>query len=121
MPFEKGQSGNPNGRPKAEDLVNPKSVRGSDLRDQEFKMILRKLKPLNRKAINRLHTILDDEGATEATKMKAIAFVLGMYKDLMNDVYGREKGSGVDAEVDEDELKPAPIVSFKVLEGTGTK
>lgn len=120
MPFVKGDENiNRNGRPKAEDLINPKSVRGSELKDQEFKMILRKLKPLNKKAINKLHDILDNQNASEAAKMKAIVFILGMYKDLMNDVYGKEKAE--DTEVEKDELNPAPLISFKVLDGkTGT-
>ena len=29
MAFVKGQSGNPHGRPQAEDLVNPKSLTGN--------------------------------------------------------------------------------------------
>lgn len=119
MPFVQGQSGNPQGRPKGEDLVSPKSVRGTQLKEEEFKKILRKLKPLNNKAITRLHQILDNEDATEATRMKAIIFVLGMYKDLMNDVYGKE--SAKDSDVDQDELEQAPVVSFKVINGGAAK
>lgn len=122
MPFVKNdpttgfKDGNVNrsGRPRAEDLVNPKSVRESEIREQEFKAILRKLKPLNKKALAKLHVILDDEKATEATKMKAIAFVLGMYKDLMNEVY-LKKEDEEDKEVDKDELNPAPVFSLRMI------
>ena len=42
MPFVKGKSGNIYGRPTADKLVNPKSVSGNELREQEFKQILRR-------------------------------------------------------------------------------
>lgn len=118
MPFEKGQSGNPAGRPTADRLVNPKSVSGPELREQEFKQILRRLKPLTKKAMLGLENILDAENTSEATRMKAIVFIMKEYEILINEVYKpvvSRNGSDEDDEVDKDELSPAPIVSFKVV------
>ena len=43
MPFEKGDERiNRNGRPQAKDLVNPKSLTGTEYREKEFKQILRR-------------------------------------------------------------------------------
>ena len=119
MPFEKGQSGNPNGRPTADRLVNPKSISGEELRDREFKQILRRLKPLTKKAMLRLEDLLDAKDTSEATRMKAIAFVLKEYENLMNEVYEPVySGKSQDDEVDKDEVETnRPIVSFKVLNG----
>jgi len=115
MPFPKGQSGNPDGRPTADRLVNPKSVSGVQLRDAEFKQILRRLKPLTKKAMLKLENLLDADSTSEATKMKAIAFILKEYEILMNEVYKPENTRNNDDDVDRDELEPAPIVSLRVV------
>lgn len=118
MPFEKGQSGNPNGRPTADRLVNPKSISGEELRDREFKQILRRLKPLTKKALLRLEDLLDAKDTSEATRMKAIAFILKEYETLMNEVYEPVHTNKQDDHVDKDELEDKkPIVSFKVING----
>lgn len=112
MPFIKGQSGNPNGRPNANDLVNPKSLCGTEYREKEFKQILRRLKPLNGKALRKLDELIEAEGTTEATKMKAIVFIMKTYQDMMDDLY---KPINASAELaDEKEEVLAPIISFKV-------
>lgn len=113
MPFIKGQSGNIHGRPNGKGLVNPKSVSGNDLREQEFKQILRRLKPLTKKAMTKLEHLLDDEKTTENTKMRAIAFIIKEYELLMNEVY--KPINSKDDDVDKDELNLAPLVSLKVL------
>lgn len=113
MPFHKGKSGNPDGRPTADRLVTPKSVSGNDLREQEFKQILRRLKPLTKKAMTKLENLLDDEKTTENTKMRAIAFIIKEYELLMNEVY--KPINSKDDDVDKDELNLAPLVSLKVL------
>lgn len=113
MPFVKGQSGNIHGRPNGKDLVNPKSVSGNDLREQEFKQILRRLKPLTKKAMTHLEKLLDDPNTTENTKMRAIAFIIKEYELLMTEVYPSENGK--EDNVDKDELNLAPLVSLKVL------
>ena len=117
MPFVKGKSGNPQGRGSGKDLVNPKSVSGNELREQEFKQILRRLKPLTKKALTKLEVLIDDEATTENTRMRAIAFVLKEYELLMNEVYKPVNGGG-SSDGDDQEDKPlAPIISFKVSEG----
>ena len=112
MPFVKGQSGNPQGRGTGESLVNPKSLTGTEYREKEFKQILRRLKPLNGKALRKLDELIEAEGTTEATKMKAIVFIIKTYQDMMDDLY---KPVNAIAEVaDDKEETLAPIISFKV-------
>lgn len=123
MPFEQGQSGNPKGRPTADRLVNPKSISGNELREKEFKQILRRLKPLSKKAMTKLEDLLDSPTTSEAAKMKAIVFILKEYEILINEVYKpvvNKQGEFSDDEHDKDELKNAPIVSFTVLPKTAS-
>ena len=117
MPFAKGKSGNPQGRGSGKDLVNPKSVSGNELREQEFKQILRRLKPLTKKALTKLEVLIDDEATTENTRMRAIAFVLKEYELLMNEVYKPVNGGSISDGDDQEDKPLAPIISFKVAEG----
>ena len=112
MPFPKGKSGNPNGRPTGENLVNPKSLTGTEYREKEFKQILRRLKPLNNKALKVFTDMLEDEKTTEATKVKVAVFIMKTYQDMMDDLY---KPINSSAEVTDDKEEVlAPIISFKV-------
>ena len=118
MPFEKGDERiNRNGRPQAKDLVNPKSLTGTEYREKEFKQILRRLKPLNNKALKVFTDMLEDEKTTEATKVKVAVFIMKTYQDMMDDLYKPVNASG-SSDGDDQEDKPlAPIISFKVAEG----
>ena len=112
MPFVKGQSGNPKGRGKGESLVNPKSLTGTEYREKEFKQILRRLKPLNNKALKVFTDMLEDEKTTEATKVKVAVFIMKTYQDMMDDLYKPVNSSA--EVVDDKEETLAPIISFKV-------
>jgi hypothetical protein len=117
MPFVKGQSGNPKGRGTGESLVNPKSLSGTEYREKEFKQILRRLKPLNGKALRKLDELIEAEGTTETTKMKAIVFIMKTYQDMMDDLYKPVNASAKSDDEDQDDKPLAPIISFKVAEG----
>ena len=118
MPFEKGDERiNRNGRPQAKDLVNPKSLTGTEYREKEFKQILRRLKPLNNKALNVFTDMLEDEKTTEATKVKVAVFIMKTYQDMMDDLYKPVNASGSSDDNDQEDKPLAPIISFKVAEG----
>ena len=113
MAFQKGDPNiNRNGRPQAKDLVNPKSLTGTEYREKEFKQILRRLKPLNNKALKVFTDMLEDEKTTEATKVKVAVFIMKTYQDMMDDLYKPVNSSAEVADDKEETL--APIISFKV-------
>ena len=117
MPFPKGKSGNPQGRPHAKDLVNPKSLAGTEYREKEFKQILRRLKPLNNKALKVFTDMLESESTTEATKVKVAVFIMKTYQDMMDDLYKPVNASGSSDDEAQEDKPLAPIISFKVAEG----
>ena len=117
MPFVKDDPNiNLRGRPQAKDLVNPKSLTGTEYREKEFKQILRRLKPLNNKALKVFTDMLEDEKTTEATKVKVAVFIMKTYQDMMDDLYKPVNGGSSDID-DQDDKPLAPIISFNVREG----
>ena len=120
MPFVKGDENiNRKGRGLAKDLVNPKSITNSENRELDMRKTLRRLKPLNNKAITVLAKMLDDDSTTEAAKIKISAFIMKVYQEMMDDLDKPEKLSRIEDrdETEEDEKEPTPIISFKVMNG----
>lgn len=120
MPFCKGDENiNRKGRGLAKDLVNPKSLTNSENRELDMRKTLRRLKPLNNKAITVLAKMLDDDTTTEAAKIKISAFIMKVYQEMMDDLDKPEKLSRIEDrdETEEDEKEPTPIISFKVMNG----
>ena len=106
MPFVKGDENiNRKGRPLAKDLVNPKSLSNSENRELDMRKTLRRLKPLNNKAITVLAKMLDDDATTEAAKIKISAFIMKVYQEMMDDLDKPEKLSRIEDrdEKEEDE------------------
>lgn len=118
MPFVKDDPNiNRKGRGTGESLVNPRSLTGTEYREKEFKQILRRLKPLNGKALRKLDEMIDAESTTEASRLKAIVFIMKTYQDMMDDLYKPVNASGNSDGDDQNDKPLAPIISFKVAEG----
>lgn len=115
MPFVKGVSGNPQGRARANEKFHErKEQTPKEIKDKEFKQILRRLKPLNTKAISKFEEMLTADSTSEAGRIKVAAFILKTYTDLMNDVYTTDsKNNNNNNEEDDKPQEQGALISFK--------
>ena len=116
MPFKPGISGNPLGRIPKKEKETPRQIR-----NKELLLLLRKLKPLQSKAVATAGQILMSEDATESGKLRASALIIQTYKDLVKEVYSDTK-EPEDTDPDEiEDSKPAPLFSLKMLDSDKTE
>lgn len=111
MAFEKGKSGNPNGRPKRSGILDKPTNR--DLKERELIMLLRKIKPHVAEAILQAAKIMKNEEASHQNQLKAATILLDNYRRLTLDVYDEEHS---DEEGTEIQQVNAPLFSLKVIE-----
>ena len=77
-------SRNTAGRPKEGDR---KKVTRRSLRDKELMQLARKLRPHQSAAIMEAVRIMGNKEATDANKLKAVAFLSDTYRKLINEIY----------------------------------
>jgi hypothetical protein len=111
MAFIKGQSGNPNGRPKKESIFDKPTNR--ELKERELVMLLRKIKPHVAEAIMQAANIMKNEEASHQNQLKAATILLDNYRRLTLDMYdGEEQAEEAGVEVQQNN---AAIFSLKVV------
>lgn len=111
MAFIKGQSGNPNGRPKKESIFDKPTNR--ELKERELVMLLRKIKPHVAEAIMQAANIMKNEEASHQNQLKAATILLDNYRRLTLDMYdGEEQADEAGTEVQQNN---AAIFSLKVV------
>ena len=112
MAFKKGQSGNPNGRPKKSSVLDKPTNR--DLKERELIMLLRKIKPHVAKAITQAADIMQNKEASHQNQLKAATILLDNYRRLTLDVYDGEDAD--DTEGTEIQQHNAPLFSLTVVD-----
>lgn len=114
MPFSKDDPNiNRSGR-----IAKDHKPTAKELKQKEFMTLLRRLKPLMGKSIGAAYKIMENEDSTEASKLKAAALLLGLYKDLVKEVYDQsiKVEDLVDSDAQEiEESKNAPVFSLTVI------
>ncbi len=111
MAFEKGKSGNPNGRPKKENILDKPTNRA--LKERELVMLLRKIKPHVAEAIMQAADIMKNKEASHQNQLKAATILLDNYRRLTLDMYdGEEKADDAGEEIQQNN---AAIFSLKVV------
>jgi hypothetical protein len=109
--FEKGKSGNPNGRPKRLDTTDKPTNR--QLKERELVMLLRKIKPHVAEAIVQAANIMKNAEASHQNQLKAATILLDNYRRLTLDMYdGEEQADEAGVEVQQNN---AAIFSLKVV------
>ena len=105
------------GRPKEEDR---KKVTRRSLRDKELMQLARKLRPHQSAAIMEAVRIMGNKEATDANKLKAVAFLSDTYRKLINEIYegepdGDERGDVRGDSPEEIQPQPKPVFSLHML------
>ena len=111
MAFVKGKSGNPNGRPKRDSILDKPTNR--ELKERELLMLLRKIKPHVAEAISQAAKIMKNEEASHQNQLKAATILLDSYRKLSLDLYDGEDQA--DEEGTEIQQQNAPVFSLKVI------
>jgi hypothetical protein len=111
MTFKAGQSGNPNGRPKNQSLLDKPTNRS--LKERELITLLRKIKPQIADAIVTAAAIMKNDEASHQNQLKAATILLDNYRRLVLDVYDGEEVA--DKEGTEIQQQNAPVFSLRVV------
>ena len=113
-------SRNTAGRPKEEDR---KKVTRRSLRDKELMQLARKLRPHQSAAIMEAVRIMGNKEATDANKLKAVAFLSDTYRKLITEIYDGEPEDDSSGKGDEPtEIQPQvqveapPVAPVKVVD-----
>ncbi len=113
-------SRNTAGRPKEEDR---KKVTRRSLRDKELMQLARKLRPHQSAAIMEAVRIMGNKEATDANKLKAVAFLSDTYRKLITEIYDGEPEDDSSGKADEPtEIQPQtqveapPVAPVKVVD-----
>lgn len=108
------------GRPKEEDR---KKVTRRSLRDKELMQLARKLRPHQSAAIMEAVRIMGNKEATDANKLKAVAFLSDTYRKLITEIYDGEPEEDSSGKGDEPtEIQPQvpveapPVAPVKVVD-----
>lgn len=113
---ENGGQRDPNisavGRPK----VDRKPLK-REIKERELIALARKLKPHMAASIEAAVSIMKSDKSNDTNVLKAAAFLVSVYKQLINDVYD---GEDVEGEESTPEVQPqqqkAPVFSLKMIE-----
>ena len=109
MAFVKGVSGNPAGRSRVLDADKPTNRSN---RTKELLILVRKLKPIQSKAIQAAVNILDNKDASENGKLRSAALIIQTYKELLKDLYNPLYDSEESEELQQDNK---PVFSLKII------
>ena len=109
MAFVKGVSGNPQGRRKVIDAEKPTNRSN---RTKELLLLVRKLKPIQTKAIQAAVNILDNKESSENGKLRSAALIIQTYKELLKDLYNPIYDDEESEEIQQDNK---PIFSLHMI------
>jgi hypothetical protein len=94
------------GRPTYKGLTN------KEIREKEFLLLLRKLKPHISSAIGTAVKIMQNENSSEANRLKAAALILQNYKEIMKDAYDPTYDTQEAEEINQESV---PVFSLKMI------
>lgn len=101
---------NPAGRPKK--VLEKEKRTNREIRQSSLLEVARKLKPHISKSIMAAVAILDNKEASETNKLKAAAFMVTTYRDLLKDIYDLKYSEDEGEEVQE---KGGAVLSLRVI------
>lgn len=114
--WEKGQSANPNGRPRT---IDKDKKTNREIRGETLLHLVRKFRPHLTKAINAAVNILDDKDASESGKLRASALIITTYRELVKDVYDLKYDDEEGTEIQEQ--NKMPTFSLRMIGGEDKK